>query len=56
MPDDLKKKYKLFTNGMKCEMSYFENLKKSGIYSSPNIDDKEIYDDVSKSFVKLNFS
>ena len=37
-------------------MTYFENLKKSGIYSSPNIDDKEIYDDVTKSFKRLDFS
>lgn len=37
-------------------MSYFQNLKKSGIYTSPKIDDKEIYDDVTNSFKKLNFS
>ena len=56
MPFEKQKKYFLLNDGDKCRLSYFNNLKKSGIYSSSKIDDKEFYDDVVNAFVRLEFS
>jgi hypothetical protein len=37
-------------------MKKFANLKKSGTYTSPKIDDREFYDDVIQAFERLDFT
>ena len=56
MPIEKQRKYFLINDGNKCSLNYFENLKKSGVYQSPKIDDKEFYDDVQNAFGRLKFT
>ena len=56
MPDSLKEKYNLFNKGKTCDMTYFNILRSSGLYSTPKVDDNEFYTDVVKAFKTLNFS
>lgn len=46
----------MYNDGNKVTMSKFKNLKKSGLYTHPKIDDKEFFDDVTSAFKKLDFS
>ena len=50
------KKYKLFNGPDGCDMTKFNYLNKSGVYTWPTIDDKEFYDDVMNSWNTLGFS
>jgi len=56
MSEDQLSKYKLNNNGVSCDMSKFKNLRKSGLYKTPTVNDKEFFNEISTAFEKLNFN
>ena len=56
MPFPLQKKYHLINKFNKCDPSLFNYLSASGVYQTPKLDDKEIYDEVIEAFKQLEFS